>query len=131
MIKFHFHSCYVFYYFEMQLYNMIGYEIGCCLLYLVIIFVWLPFIIPQRRYKEKKVFPRSTTECPGHRSNPDLFIRIQARYLLAYVNPDLHRVIYTSIIRVIPVIIKFVANTEPHDKCFPNQCLFMSFFSLN
>ena len=59
---------------------------------------------------------------------PDLFTRIRARYLLAYVNPDLHRVIYTSIIRVIPVIIKFVANTEPHDKCFPNQCLFMSFF---
>ena len=86
---------------------------------------------PQRRYKEKKVFPRSTTECPGHRSNPDLFTRIRARYLLAYVNPDLHRVIYTSIIRVIPVIIKFVANTEPHDTCFPNQCLFMSFFSLN
>ena len=83
---------------------------------------------PQRSYKEKKVFPTGTTKFPGHCSNPDLFTRIRARYLLDDVDPDLHRVIYTSIIRVMPVIIEFVAYTEPHDKCFPNQSLFMSGF---
>ena len=59
---------------------------------------------------------------------PYLFIRIRARYLLDYVDPDLHRVIFTSITRVIPVIIEFVAYTETRDKCFPNQSLFMTVF---
>ena len=64
---------------------------------------------------------------------PYSFTRIRARYLLDDVDPDLHRVIYTSIIRVMPVIIEFVAYTEPHDKCFTNQSLFMSgfFYSSN
>ena len=52
---------------------------------------------PQRRYKDKKVFPTSTKKCPGHRLNPDLYFRSRACYLLDYVNPDLHRVIYTTI----------------------------------
>ena len=99
---------------------------GCCSLYLVIIFLWLPFI--HLSGDIKKGSPQVQQKCPGHCSNPDLFTRIRARYLLDYVNPDLHRVIYTSIAREVPLIIDFVSYAEPHDKCFPNQNLFISVF---
>lgn len=46
--------------------------------------------------QDKKVSPTSTTKCPGHRWNPDVYFRSRARYILDYVNPDLHRVIYTT-----------------------------------
>ena len=38
----------------MQLYDKIGYEIGCCSLYLEIIFLWLPFIHLSGDIKTRK-----------------------------------------------------------------------------
>ena len=114
----------------MQLYDKIGYEIGCCSLYLEIIFLWLPFINLSGDKKTTKS-PLRVQQNAQAIAGTQMSISVVEHAIYWTTSIQICIVYFTPpqpITRIIPVIIEFVSYPEPHDKYFPNQSLSTSVF---